>query len=657
MNTTRITNRFFGGRGVAAIGGFLLATVASWSMAGAALAAVPANATPPVISGLLRDGQTLTVSNGTWTPADPGGVLGYTYAYAWTSGGTPVGTNSASYTVAPTDNGKSITVTVTATDPTPVTGGTSAPSSVSTGVVPTPPANTVAPSISGVAQQGQTLTANTGTWTGTVPITFTYQWTSGGVPVGTGGPSYLVTPTDVGKLIAVGITATNAGGGPVGPVSSAAVGPALPLPPANSTPPTITGTPQQGQVLTVTQGAWTNSPTISDQWQDCNPLACTAISGQTGTSYTVGAGDVGSSIQVVETAINAAAPSGVTATSNRTGTASTTSSTSVLPFSQNSPTTNQGVTLIATVTSNSPNANPHGSLSFFDSSGAISGCAGIPVNGGQTVTVACQASFGAGTAQVSAVYVADPTSLVSGSSSGATPLGVGKGGTSVLLAVTPQVAPGGSASYLATLTVPASNAGPILPGGSIEFLDGGQPIGTCASQSLSNLTATCTVSYQSPGTHTISALYTGDANFTGATSSTSGVQIVKGAPKHPTVHGSLGSTLGYKIAYNPRYSQLAELEAFGVAKGTSITVQCYGKSCPFTKWHLAKPHGTLSLLRRFRHRHLRAGTRITVRMTRRHWVGKYYSFTIRAGRAPLFRVACLAPGKVKPGVGCTSQSR
>ncbi len=179
---------------------------------------------------------------------------------------------------------------MTATDPTPVTGGTSAPSSVSAGVVPTPPANTGLPSISGVVQQGQTLTANPGTWTGTVPITYTYAWTSGGTAVGTNSATYLAAPTDVGKTITVSVSASNAGGiaGPANSAPSAAV---LPLPPTNVTPPTISGTPQQGQVLTVTPGAWTNSPTsLLYQWQDCNPLACTPIPGQTKTSYTVGAG-------------------------------------------------------------------------------------------------------------------------------------------------------------------------------------------------------------------------------------------------------------------------------------------------------------------------------------------------------------------------------
>ena len=38
------------------------------------------------------------------------------------------------------------------------------------------PVNTVLPALSGTPQQGSQLTASQGTWTGTQPITFAYQW-------------------------------------------------------------------------------------------------------------------------------------------------------------------------------------------------------------------------------------------------------------------------------------------------------------------------------------------------------------------------------------------------------------------------------------------------------------------------------------------------
>jgi Bacterial Ig-like domain (group 3) len=266
----------------------------------------------------------------------------------------------------------------------------------------------------------------------------------------------------------------------------------------------------------------------------------------------------------------------------------------------------------------------------------------------------CQASFGAGVAQLSAAYAADQTSLVAGSASDTTALAVGKGSTSISLAVTPKVAPRGRATYVATLQMPLGNAGPMQPGGSIDFLDGGQPISACTNEGLNSNTATCSVSYPSAGAHSITARYDGDANFTGSTSSASGVQIVPGAAKAPAVHAVLGSTLGWTIRYGPRYSSLVSLTAFAVPRGGLVTVQCSGKGCPFSKWLIRHRFGRIDLTRRFRHRHLRAGTRITVRMTRRGWIGKTYVFTIVAGHKPQVKTMCLAPGSDKPGVGCSS---
>ena len=112
---------------------------------------------------------------------------------------------------------------------------------------------------------------------------------------------------------------------------------------------------------------------------------------------------MGHTIAVVETAKNDN-PTPGTAASAPTGVIVATSATSVQAFSSNPPKTNQTVTLIATIYSSSGNANPSGSVTFFNGSNAIGGCSGKPVNGGPTVTVVCPAGFGAGAPQITAAY-------------------------------------------------------------------------------------------------------------------------------------------------------------------------------------------------------------------------------------------------------------
>lgn len=76
------------------------------------------------------------------------------------------------------------------------------------------PANSVAPSVTGTATAGQTLTCSTGTWTG-VPLSFTYayQWKRGGsTNIGTNSNTYVLVSGDVGSTISCTVTATNSGG-------------------------------------------------------------------------------------------------------------------------------------------------------------------------------------------------------------------------------------------------------------------------------------------------------------------------------------------------------------------------------------------------------------------------------------------------------------
>ena len=75
--------------------------------------------------------------------------------------------------------------------------------------------------------------------------------------------------------------------------------------PTNSLPPSISGSLQDGQVVTESHGEWTDDPTAySYQWARCDSLGshCSAIIGATAETYTLTPVDVGSTIRVQETA-------------------------------------------------------------------------------------------------------------------------------------------------------------------------------------------------------------------------------------------------------------------------------------------------------------------------------------------------------------------
>ncbi|HEX3332337.1 MAG TPA: hypothetical protein VHS27_20615, partial [Gaiellales bacterium] len=274
----------------------------------------PANTSSPTISGTAQDGQIQTASPGTWTGTQP-----ITYTYQWqrcdSSGANcnPIaGATTTTYTLTSTDVGATVAVGVKASN---AGGNVTATSSATAVVQAVPPAVTAAPTVSGLAQEDQTLTATTGTWTGTTPIGYGYQWEScdsSGAncnPIaGATASTYAVTAGDVGTTLAVLVTATNVAGSTSDASAATAVVQSATAPPTYTSPPTISGTAQVGQPLTASPGSWigTQPITYTYQWQRCDSTGvnCNPIAGATSTGYTATLGDAGSTLSVAVTATN-----------------------------------------------------------------------------------------------------------------------------------------------------------------------------------------------------------------------------------------------------------------------------------------------------------------------------------------------------------------
>jgi hypothetical protein len=177
------------------------------------------------------------------------------------------------------------------------------------------PSNTSPPTITGKAEEGQTLKADPGTWSGSTPIDYSYQWRR----CGTGGANcsnisgandniYTLAAADVGHRLRVLVTAVNSdGAGTAQSAATATVAKAPPQAPVNTKEPTISGTAQEGQTLTANPGGWSGSQPIqfAYRWRRCDAKGgdCqnTSVTAQT---YVLGAADVGFTLRVLVTASN-----------------------------------------------------------------------------------------------------------------------------------------------------------------------------------------------------------------------------------------------------------------------------------------------------------------------------------------------------------------
>lgn len=302
----------------------------------------PVVVTAPAISGSPVVGQTLTVSSGTWSPAD-----GLTFTYQWKADGAAIeGATGASFVATSAQVGKKLTVTVEAVRD-GYESGSATTAETAAVALPVITASS-APTITGSLVVGSTLTASTGDWSPADELVFSYSWSaSGEVIAGATGSTLALTPAQEGKAITVTVTASRAGytGAAATSAATAAVQPAAPTVIANLTVPTVSGSAVVGKKLTATAGAWSQAGVaLNYQWLANGA----AVAGATKSTYAVSSAVVGKVMTVRVTASKTGFTSAV-ATSIATKKVAKATSSVKLSVKPSKPTTSDKVKVTVTV--------------------------------------------------------------------------------------------------------------------------------------------------------------------------------------------------------------------------------------------------------------------------------------------------------------------
>ena len=271
------------------------------SAATAAVAARPNSLATgaPTISGTAQVGETLTAD--TSGIADEDGLTNASFAYQWQADGADIsGATDSSYTLAVDDESKVISVKVSFSDD---AGNEEESTSAATAAVEAKPntSATGAPAISGTAQVGETLTADTSgieDADGLTNASFAYQWQADDVDIaGATGSTYTLADADEGKAVSMKVSFTDDAGNAETLTSAAtATVEAKANSPATGAP-TISGTAQVGETLTAETSGIADEDGLDNAAFTYQWLADGAdIAGATDSTYTLAGSDEGKAI-------------------------------------------------------------------------------------------------------------------------------------------------------------------------------------------------------------------------------------------------------------------------------------------------------------------------------------------------------------------------
>ena len=276
---------------------------------GSSSTAPPANTSSPAITGTAQQGQTLNATNGVWTGDTP-----ITYAFQWqrcdsvgATCGAIAGATTNSRLVAASDVGGTLRVIATAKN----ASGSSSAASAPTAKITSPgsaPSATRQPDPHGAFQIGHTINVDTGTWTGTTPLAYAFQWQrcshsgTGCADIsGATSRNVLLSIADFGLRLRALVTATNS-------VGSASINSNLtplitaPGAPTNTGAPSISnaGGLTAGEVATGSVGSWVSDQSITFfySWSICDAAGnnCRTIAGETKSSHSIAESEAGSTL-------------------------------------------------------------------------------------------------------------------------------------------------------------------------------------------------------------------------------------------------------------------------------------------------------------------------------------------------------------------------
>jgi hypothetical protein len=139
--------------------------------------------------------------------------------------------------------------------------------------------------------------------------------------------------------------------------------------------------------------------------------------------------------------------------------------------------------------------------------------------------------------------------------------------------------------------------------------------------------------------------------------------------KHPGPLHRVNSTIIWTLPWHGTGVKVSQLDVLRAPVGGAVHTACAGSGCPFAahttpiraRKSICKGRGkarhcttpattTVKLAGLFAGHHLTFGTRVTVQILKRTWIGKVYVFRMSKNVAP--SIDCLAPGSMKPGKGC-----